>query len=181
MVDDDDEWLPIKLQKQVEVFRNHWNEVDFVYNWVLYKNEKGDVIERFCPTAKGNVLKEFLNDIVVTLPNPSATLIKQECLIRAGLFDETLQRCQDLDMWIRLLEKDVRVYPIKEFNTICQASVNDKSFRNKKGFFRLAVKHFGLFFKYSPLRFFYLLWFMIGMKFGLRNKFAHLSGIFHRN
>ena len=41
MVDDDDELYPDKLKLQAEVFRDHWDDTDIVYSWVLEMDDSG--------------------------------------------------------------------------------------------------------------------------------------------
>ncbi len=173
LVDDDDEWLPRKLEKQRAVFEKNGNKVDFVYNWVRVKDERGRVVENRNPSISGKGVGAFLRDISWNLPNPSATLIKRDCLLAAGLFDESLPGCQDWDMWIRILEKGYQYRPVRFYLTLQHTTRTgiSKSWGGKKGFVLLALRHFRLFFRTNPLIFFHLAWFITGFKIGLRNKF----------
>lgn len=52
MVDDDDELYPDKLKLQAEVFRDHWDDTDIVYSWVLEMDDSGRVTQRIEPRWK---------------------------------------------------------------------------------------------------------------------------------
>ncbi len=172
--DDDDEWMPRKLEKQAALFRLRWNDTEMVYTWVLLKEEGGRVLWRFKPSLEAQGVRKFLWDISGSLPNPSATLIKKECLLRAGLFDESLSGPDDWDMWLRILQKGARCRAVRDFLTIQhQQKVRVSiSLRGKLGFLHFARKHFLFFLRVNPVVFLHLAWFLTGVKLGLRDKFS---------
>jgi glycosyltransferase involved in cell wall biosynthesis len=100
-LDDDDEWLPDKLRKQMEILVASPPEVGCVYTGCLDVDKaSGKVIRQRIPTKRGNLSRELLIENCVG--GTSAMLLKKVCLQRVGLFDENLPRSQDYDLWIRI-------------------------------------------------------------------------------
>src|SRR5262249_23269523 len=100
-LDDDDEWLPDKLRKQMEILVASLPEVGGVYTGCLDVDKvSGKVIRQRIPTKRGNLSRELLIENCVG--GTSAMLLRKVCLQKVGLFDETLPRSQDYDLWIRI-------------------------------------------------------------------------------
>ena len=99
--DDDDIWLPRKLEKQVKAFEEAPPKVGVVYTG--FRRIEGNR-EIYYPSSKvtqkeGNVHRELLKGTFVGNPN---VLIKKECFDMVGMFDEELPFCLDWDMWLRI-------------------------------------------------------------------------------
>ena len=100
LLDDDDEWLPEKLEKQMSKFQNSSEKVGVIYSGFFYVSEKsGKIVSEIIPLLRGEVYANLLKGCILGSPTP---LIKKRCFQKAGFFDETLPSCQDWDMWIRL-------------------------------------------------------------------------------
>jgi glycosyltransferase involved in cell wall biosynthesis len=100
LLDDDDEWLPEKLEKQLRLFDSALGRVGLIYSGFYYVSGKsGENISTFQPIHKGSVYPELLKGCILGSPTP---LIKKECFEQAGGFDESLPGCQDWDMWLRI-------------------------------------------------------------------------------
>lgn len=100
LVDDDDEWLPQKLQKQWEYIENfgHRN-LDLLYTWTDVIYPSGEAQPLYRSTFSGLFHRAILHECFI--PSPSV-VVKKDRLIDAGLFDEAMPSCQDWDMWVRL-------------------------------------------------------------------------------
>jgi len=108
-LDDDDEWLPEKLQKELEVFRDSDAEVGFVYSGKILFDERGKVLDLRVETKSGWVHEALLDRHFIG--TCSRVMVKKQVLDRVGGFDETLPSCQDLDLWLRLA-KVCKVAPV---------------------------------------------------------------------
>ena len=163
LVDDDDEWFKEKLRKQVEVFRKRWKEVDFVYTWAVAVDEKGRVRHRYDKSVEGDAVDSILRHNFVPSPSP---LIKRECLLKAGLFDETLPSCQDWDMWIRIFARGYRSAVVPEILCLYHkhAVTIGNNPRAYEGYLRTAWKHFGLFLTHRPLTLLKMVWAAIRLR-----------------
>lgn len=105
-LDDDDEWFPEKLQLQMDLFQEK-PETGMIYTGYFYIDAKSKkTIREFKPKKKG-----FLDDQLLEkncVGTTSTAVIKRECFIAVGGFDNKLRGCQDWDLWIRLAKQ----YPI---------------------------------------------------------------------
>ncbi|MDH4232118.1 MAG: glycosyltransferase [Nitrospirota bacterium] len=99
-LDDDDEWLPCKLEKQLDTFRNSRSNVGVVYSGSsIISDRSGRTIHSFASHSPGHKDIDFLRTVTFSTSVP---LIRKSCFLDVGLFDETLPGAQDKDMWIRL-------------------------------------------------------------------------------
>lgn len=115
LVDDDDEWLPTKLEKQIGVFSNSSEKVGLIYTWTDSVDEDNNVVHKYRSTVETNLKREILKECFI--PSPSV-MVRKSAIIAAGLFDEKLPSCQDWDMWTRIIMKGYGVKSIKEVLTI---------------------------------------------------------------
>ena len=97
-LDSDDEWLPEKLEKQLKVFEQSTNSVGLVYTGIIKESKQ----RRSVHQPRENTAQAILAENYVG--TTSTPLIKKECFIKTGLFDETLPSAQDWDMWIRIAQ-----------------------------------------------------------------------------
>jgi GT2 family glycosyltransferase len=100
LVDDDDEWLPGKLQQQWAVAQAVDSQLGLVYCWTRVVNERGEIESRSTPQVRGHAAGEILRTNFILSPT---VLIRRTVFDRVGCFDETLPSCQDWDMWTRIL------------------------------------------------------------------------------
>lgn len=100
-LDDDDEWLPEKLEKQVNVIKQ--SDVALVYCGSLCMNDDtGKCKEKAREFVRGRVFdKLILSNFIESTSYP---LIRTECLRMIGGFDPLMQSAQDYDVWLRLAE-----------------------------------------------------------------------------
>ncbi len=104
-LDSDDEWHIDKLKEQVTF---HKENPDILMS---YTDEKWirDSIEVKIPKKfrkfGGDIFKECLSHCIIA---PSATLIHKDLLNAVGDFDESLEVCEDYDLWLRVAQS----YPI---------------------------------------------------------------------
>ena len=94
-LDDDDEWLPEKLNIQTCVLDNGPAEVGGVCTGYFVINKVGGSILSVCNPETDDLSKE---NFITT----SSILLKKECFEQYGLFDENMPTSSDYDMWIRI-------------------------------------------------------------------------------
>jgi glycosyltransferase involved in cell wall biosynthesis len=103
-LDDDDEWLPQKLELQLAVFTAGPERLGLVHGGsAVISGPTGRVVHTVVPTP-GLVVRpaDFLGEITFTT---SVVMIRKTCLEQVGVFDELLAGAQDRDLWIRLAGK----------------------------------------------------------------------------
>lgn len=104
-LDDDDEWMPTKLEAQMAVIQGSKPEVGLVYVWMEYVREDR-VLNARKPTLRGYILPDMLDKQAIT--NSSTLLLKREVLNVVHGFDEELTRGDDGD-FIRRIAKHFEV------------------------------------------------------------------------
>ena len=101
-LDDDDEWYPNKIQKQIESLsenNNNWNGI-----YCGFAEFNNGISKEKTNLKEGNILLDLL-----TGKNPVATrstaLFKAKIFDEVGLFDEDLIRHQDYEFLVRYFQK----------------------------------------------------------------------------
>jgi glycosyltransferase involved in cell wall biosynthesis len=100
-LDDDDEWKPTKLEKQVEAFEELDDTYGLIYAGTETVTEDG-IISNDVSSVEGDILSTLLRSNVIPSPTP---LVRRECFKTVGLFDETFRTKTDLEMWIRIAQE----------------------------------------------------------------------------
>lgn len=98
-LDDDDEWRPQKLEKQVSLLESAPDRVGLVYCWMEYWD--GDtIIKRYKPNLSGDIFAETLAG--QPIGSGSTLLVRRTALDDIGGFDNSLRRGIDGDFIRRL-------------------------------------------------------------------------------
>ncbi len=98
-LDDDDEWLPEKLEKQMQVFLKGDEQLGVV-TCSRAKFRNGKKFHESCPECRGNVYEYLVN--TWRSFGTSTVVIKRTFLDKSGMFDASLPAQQELDLFIRL-------------------------------------------------------------------------------
>lgn len=114
-LDDDDEWLPTKLEAQKRCFERASQNTALIYTGLTIVGTESGVRRVSRPTLRGKILEPLLrkNHVRTT----STILCKRAALLSIGMFDESLAARQDIDLYIRLAEK-------YEFDFVSEPLVN---------------------------------------------------------
>jgi glycosyltransferase involved in cell wall biosynthesis len=99
-LDSDDRWLPDHLASQMKLLQED-PSLDLVYaNAALFRGnrERGAFMDR-CPSNGPATFEALIYERCQV--SVSTVVVKKSALIKAGLFDENLARCDDYDMWVR--------------------------------------------------------------------------------
>lgn len=103
-LDDDDLWLPEKLELQIDLLENSPALVGGVYTGFLKMDRiSGRVLEKVIPTKRGRILIELYSRNWIG--TASTVVLRRSCLEEAGLFDESIDYGEEYDMWIRVAER----------------------------------------------------------------------------
>jgi len=139
-LDDDDYWLPEKIEKQVDVMEKH--ECDLVYCGRTLEIVANEVIqyEDQIPLQEctGNISSKILQEIYATT---SCIMAKRQKLIDIGMFDEDLRFWQEYELQIRIAQFHP-FYCVCEPLVVYRCNVNDNQrLTNKYYAWRNAVKY----------------------------------------
>ncbi len=139
-LDDDDYWLPEKIEKQVKLIERH--ECDLVYCGRTYEiiTSEGIQYRNQIPGQEctGNISSKILEEIFTTT---SCTMAKRQKLIDIGMFDESLKFWQEYELQIRLAQYHP-FYCVCEPLVVYRCDINDRQrLTNKYYEWRNAVKY----------------------------------------
>jgi glycosyltransferase involved in cell wall biosynthesis len=98
--DDDDIWLPKKLERQVK----HMDNFDVIGTQIMYINENDDSIggPTLAKEDSSIKIKSLSGDNQIA--NTSA-IFKKECVNQVGGWSEILDGIEDFDFWLRIMRK----------------------------------------------------------------------------
>jgi len=100
LLDDDDEWVATKLEKQVNRFKESSGGTGVVYSGFEVIDQNGRIVQTMFPEFRGNLCMRLLERNMIG--GSSIPLIKSECFNDVELFDVELKSCQDWDIWLRI-------------------------------------------------------------------------------
>ena len=111
-LDQDDLWLPKKLEKQVRLFeKDKDGKIGLVFTDLLYFDSRGRTFEGTWPdrtvarllstkSKKDTLIQLFKENFIST---PTAVMIRnKECFERLGLLNEELYSADDFEFWLRI-------------------------------------------------------------------------------
>lgn len=98
-LDSDDEWLPQKLEQQMDALRQNpeYRLVHCDEYWIR-RGVKVNQMDKHQKTG-GDIFQRCLPLCVIS---PSAVMLQRSLLEELGGFDETLPACEDYDLWLRV-------------------------------------------------------------------------------
>jgi glycosyltransferase involved in cell wall biosynthesis len=99
-LDDDDQWKPTKIEKQVEAFQDAGNDVGVVYTGM--KCVDSNMGHTFTRVSK--LQDDATKDIFLGVPlNPfSCVMVRSDIIQKAGLLDVEMPSWQDREWYVRL-------------------------------------------------------------------------------
>ena len=106
-LDADDTYLPTFLEKQIQLLER--SNADVVYSDALLFGDSPSAGNTFMKLqgAGGEVTPERLLSVKVSIQT-STVLARKARIIGVGLFDESLRRGQDFELWFRLAKSGMR-------------------------------------------------------------------------
>ena len=108
LLDSDDVWLPDHLARQIDYLARN-SELGLVYSDNMqFQNGRAlgaafDTVPQSALVTLDNLLAEKCT------VNTSSVVVLRDAILKAGLFDESLRRCEDFDLWLRLADAGVRM------------------------------------------------------------------------
>ncbi|WP_429047120.1 glycosyltransferase family 2 protein [Aeromonas hydrophila] len=153
LVDDDDEWLPTKLEKQYNLIeKKHDKNLGLIYTWTEAVGKNGQESYTSYHSHRGDVCAKILSTNFIM---SASVIVKKSAIVDAGLFDVHLPSCQDWDMWTRIALKGYEFDVVEERLTIYHRHGGESiglSARAKLGYKLFLESHWiAIFRKTSPL------------------------------
>lgn len=100
LLDDDDEWLPDKLSRQLPLLLES-PKVGLVCGGAIDIYPDGTRMNRLPPSHQITHDQEIVNEYTIA----SSVVFRKASYVEVGGFDGTLRRCGDWECWIRLSKK----------------------------------------------------------------------------
>lgn len=149
-LDDDDEWLPEKLEKMVACFTN--DNITLVYSPYYIccdKNSRPQLMKRRWYGCRP--MKEILRSNFIG--STSLPLLKRSSVLNVGKFDSQIVSSQDHDLWIRLINKyeiSFCDYPSIIYN-VSEISITKGKGKRARGYQQLIRKYKNFYEEYPGL------------------------------
>jgi glycosyltransferase involved in cell wall biosynthesis len=108
-LDSDDSWLPNFLASQMELLEEI-PSLDVVYCDAQHFGNRvldGKTFMQTCPSNGPVSLENLIREKCQVLS--SCTVARRQVIVDAGLFDEKLRRCEDYDLWLRVVHRGGRI------------------------------------------------------------------------
>jgi len=101
-MDADDISMPERLEKEVDFLETH-RDYAVVGTFVKILNEHSGVIRLLDrPVEYAQIREFFRRDNCIA---HGSAMIRKNCILDVGFYDESMERSQDYDLWLRLSEK----------------------------------------------------------------------------
>ncbi len=106
-LDADDTWLPTFMEKQIDFIKRNNADVVFADAWLFGDSPlAGRTFMQMHP-SRGEVTPEKLLAVKVTVIT-STVLARKAPILEVGLFDKSLRRGHDFELWLRLAKAGFR-------------------------------------------------------------------------
>jgi len=148
-LDQDDEWLPTKLSKQINLFENTTNsKLGLVTSDVILVNESEKRLKQYKSPFNLN-----LNDLLIYdyIFSNSSVMLKREVIETIGPRDETpdMGYYEDWDMWLRIKSSGYDFDVVREF--LINYTVRNQSLSQKASYVQKARYNEYFFNKHADL------------------------------
>lgn len=104
-LDDDDEWLPDKTEKELEVFYKKDRHLALVYGGFVRIDSDGKEMGIIYPTLKGMILKDLLDFTNAFTGSASNPMMRKSAIQDIGGYNEEVTTGEDWELYLRLAEK----------------------------------------------------------------------------
>lgn len=103
-LDADDEWMPEKLERQMDLFKRD-KSVKLIYTGGIFINEDGEyigTIKSYFGNSEQVLRQLFISNCVSPI---NSVIVEKSCFSAVGCFDENLKVAEDWDLMIRTCRK----------------------------------------------------------------------------
>jgi glycosyltransferase involved in cell wall biosynthesis len=103
-LDDDDEWLPEKLARQIAYLQSSSNRPEVVYCGAEVVSDSGELINSLAPRLEGNIRAAIGKLGLHTIP--SSCLFRRDALVQIEGHDEDMFSHIDHDLWLTMAQEN---------------------------------------------------------------------------
>jgi glycosyltransferase involved in cell wall biosynthesis len=140
-LDDDDEWLPMKIEEQVNcLIKNPGIQFVHVGGYKVYDSENGRT-ETVGNSSGQYIVQDFKREILTGIRTMNvAMMVEKALLLDVGGFDEKLKYLQEYELSIRLFQKTKAVYIDKPLYVVHINKADKKRLTNNVGGWERTLK-----------------------------------------
>ena len=141
IIDSDDFYHENKFALQIEILEKNKNLSLVGSNLFLVDTKNKIIGERFYPELNDQIKKEFL--FKMPIANPSL-VIRQKDFEEIGLFNEEYKKAEDLELWLRFLSGNKKMYNIQKKLVFYRTPQDENEKRGRehyKNYFFALKKH----------------------------------------
>lgn len=102
LLDSDDEWLPERLEKQINLLKQ-FPDLKLIHGEEIWVRNGKRVNQKKIHQKAGGYIYQMC--LPLCCISPSASLIKKETYLELGGFNEEYPVCEDYDLWLKLTSK----------------------------------------------------------------------------
>ncbi len=135
-LDSDDIWFQEKLAVQMKFFNQYTQARICQTQEIWIRNSVRVNPMKKHQKISGNIFKRSLELCIIS---PSAVMLHRELFARFGLFDESMQACEDYDLWLRI-SAHYPVFLLEQPLVIKHGGHEDQQSRQVKNLDRLRIK-----------------------------------------
>ena len=179
IVDSDDYYDKQKFEKQINYLENH-GEISVIGTNIFLVDNSGKIIgERLYPKNNRNIRKQFLFKMPIA---NTSVLFRRNDLDTTGIFDENFKKAEDLELWLRFLSKNKKMYNFQQKLVYYRVPADENEKRGNehyKNYFIALKKHskniWPINLRFIPLFTFYLIQLIPDyyLSLLLKTKFVH--------
>ena len=128
-LDDDDEWLPGKLARQVGLFEKSGPDVALIYGGFHRIRSDGAIYDTFAPRLRGDVFMGYVCGHDTLTGSASNPLMRRELMGKIGGYDENIKTSEDWEFYIRLASRykfDFIAEPVLNIRAHAGARLGDR-------------------------------------------------------
>jgi glycosyltransferase involved in cell wall biosynthesis len=121
-LDDDDEWLPTKLEKQSNLIKK--NHLDACFSQIQIKYENTNISY----STKAKKRKNYVSDILMEnyIGGTISSVIRKQAFIDVGGFDLKYKAREEYDLWIKLITSNYLFDIVEEPLAIAYRSLEER-------------------------------------------------------
>ncbi|MDC9592795.1 glycosyltransferase family 2 protein [Xenorhabdus sp. IM139775] len=121
-LDDDDMWLPNKLEKQINKLKNKKYDAIFTQLFIKYENRNLQY------KTKGKIPNDILKEICMEnfIGGTITSFINREFFLMVRGFDENFPAREEYDLWIRLIKNHAAITIVEEPLVIANRSLDKR-------------------------------------------------------
>ncbi len=128
-MDDDDESLPDRLEKQIEFIQKN-PDIDIFGGKAIFQNRYGEVYKNYFPEWPPILQKDIETFIYITSPliHPTVCMRKQS-IQDIGLYNKDFSGAEDYELWVRAWRRGLSIKNMDEYLIRFTVDLKKRSFK----------------------------------------------------